>query len=118
MTIEELEQLWKDEIANHLIKLQDVQLDLSDVSIELHNASWCPDCVRESSELLAIKQALKDKAPQIALVNYEDKEHYMANKAELEVNCVPTIIASLNGQEYARIEENSNGELLNRLAQK
>ncbi|MBB6523872.1 thioredoxin family protein [Pseudoteredinibacter isoporae] len=116
MTIEELEQLWQVEISNYRSQLNGLDLDLSDVHISLHNASWCPDCVRETSELLAIKQALKEKAPHITLISYEDKEHYMNNKSSLEVNCVPTIIASRDGQEYARIEENSQGKLLERLS--
>ncbi|GAA6154206.1 TlpA family protein disulfide reductase [Pseudoteredinibacter isoporae] len=116
MTTEELEQLWKPEIDQHLSKIQNMKQDFSDVEIIIHNASWCPDCVRETSELLAIKQSLQDKAPQITLISYEDKDYYMSNKAELDINCVPTIIAKRNGQEYARIEENSNGKLLEQLS--
>jgi len=111
MTIQELEQLWQKEIAEQQEKYRSIDLNLSDVKVELHNATWCPDCVRECSELLAIKAALGSKAPEISLISYEDKEHYMSNKANLDVNCLPTIIFKRKGKELKRIEENSNGKM-------
>lgn len=112
MTIQELEQLWQKEIAEQQEKYCDIDLNLSDVKVELHNATWCPDCVRECSELLAIKAALGSKAPEISLISYEDKEHYMSNKASLDINCLPTIVFTRNEQEFARIEEDSQGKML------
>ncbi len=112
MTTQELEQLWQSEIAEQLEKFRNIELNLSQVEIELHNATWCPDCVRECSELLAIKASLRDKAPKISLISYENKDEYMNNKASLDISCLPTIIFKRNGQEFARIEEDSKGKML------
>lgn len=112
MTIQALEQLWQKEIAKQQAKYRNIELDLSDVSIDLHNATWCPDCVRECSELLALKAALGSKAPEISLISYEDKEDYMNNKASLDISCLPTIIFKRGKLEFARIEEDSKGMML------
>lgn len=97
MTIEEMYRLaphWRELVESKISSFSDYDKDLGDYSVELHNATWCPDCERESSSLLAFVEALGEKAPKLIIFGYEDVEHYKKLKAsnQLSISCLPTII--------------------------
>lgn len=118
MNLNEIKQLWRSSIALSESELSSGDMDLSAVSVFIHNASWCPDCEREVSQLLSIDGQVSQGFREIVLESYEDKESYKAEKSkgQLKISCLPTIIFYRKGVEVARIEEDSNGEMLRLLS--
>ncbi len=105
---------WRELVANRRNELEakEVELSLESISIDIHNASWCPDCERETVELMALLE-INSKKVEINIYSYEDIQSYKAKKAEgsLPVKCLPTFIFKRDGEELARVEESSGGEL-------
>lgn len=106
---------WRELVNAKKVELlnQKISLDLNIDSIDIYNASWCPDCERETVELMALL-LLNSSPVKISIHSYEDLETYKENKKEgvLPIKCLPTFIFSTNDKEVVRIEENSNGQLL------
>lgn len=109
MTLSELQNLWASSITQQSNELP--SLDLTSLELVIHTASWCPDCVREVSELLALDKAASHGFKNVTLHSYEDKEDYMAKKsgAELGIDCLPTIMINDEQGEVALIKEDSRG---------
>lgn len=110
--------IWQQQIA---VAAQDPQFqacNLQGLSAVIHNATWCPDCEREVSQLLAIDKQAKSGFEKIDLHSYEDKAAYREGKqaSSLPISCLPTIIFYRDNQEVYRIEEDSNGEMATKLA--
>ncbi len=99
--------LWQNIIDSKVALYSDIANDLSNIRVTVHNASWCPDCEREVTDLLALAAALKEQAPAIQIISYEDKARYKAQKAQgqLAIKCLPTIIFNDSHKEIGRIEE-------------
>ena len=109
MTLPELQNLWASSITQQSNNLP--KLDLTSLELVIHTASWCPDCIREVSELLALDKASSHGFKSLTLHSYEDKENYMAKKSsgELGISCLPTIIINDKQGEVAVIKEDSRG---------
>jgi len=109
MTLAELQSLWASSITQQSKELPN--LNLTSLEVEVHTASWCPDCVREVSELLALNKAASHGFKNLTLHSYEDKEDYMAKKASgvLDISCLPTIMINHEQGEVAVIKEDSQG---------
>lgn len=106
---------WREFVIKRKQELLDrgVELSLGPISLDIYNATWCPDCERETVELLAL--LLLNSTPiDINIHSYEDIESYKEKKKEgsLPVKCLPTFIFKSNNKEISRIEENSNNKLL------
>lgn len=88
-------------------------LDLSDIKIIVHNGTWCSDCEREVTELLALCNVLKNNTPTFKLFEYEDKNLYIEQKKNdtLSVSCIPTIIFFKDNIQVGKVEECSNMSL-------
>ncbi len=88
------------------------------LEISLHNASWCPDCEREVTDLLAWLTTLNDETISFLAYEYEDKEKYKREKKEnlLSINSLPTIIFKKDNKEIMRIEEESRIDFLNEVS--
>lgn len=102
---------WCEQIqkaASKYYNLDDI-IKLKDIKITLHNATWCPDCQRESIEVLAFLEANKNLNIEFELISYEDKENYKDSKTKgiLPIKCLPTIIFTnaKNANEILKIEE-------------
>ena len=101
---------WQNLVEDKSKNYSDIQGDFSSFSIIVHNATWCPDCERETVELLALCRALGEKAPSLEIVHYEDIEEYKKAKAQktLPISCLPTIIFLKDENELGKIEEESD----------
>ncbi len=119
MTLAELKHLWASLIddASHNIAT-DVN-DFKALKVVIHNATWCPDCEREVSELLALDAQAIQGFDNITLYSYEDKADYKQRKAaaELPISCLPTLIFYRADQEVLCIKEDSAGQLSSLLQQ-
>jgi|GEM_PF-1768115 len=111
MTLAKLASRWSKSIARAAQTYQDHELDLSQYKVELHNASWCPDCEREVSDLLGLQQANTLKFAAIELHSYENKASYQQQKQtnSLPIKCLPTIIFYRADTLVLTVEENSHG---------
>ncbi len=114
MNLDDVKNLWSASIEAAQIGLSVEDQVYRDIGVVVHNASWCPDCEREVSYLLAVDAQAQEGFGDIALHSYEDKESYRLGKQSgtLPINCLPTIIFSLGDKEFYRIEEDSAGELM------
>ena len=102
---------WKSLVKSQLSMFNNYPKDLSEFSVELHNATWCPDCERESSALFAMVESLGGKAPKLKIIGYENIQEYKQLKTskKLEISCLPTIIFKNSNQEAVlSINEKSN----------
>lgn len=92
---------------------KNTNLKLETISIDIHNATWCPDCERETVELIALLE-INSTTVEINIYSYEDLQSYKDKKKEgsLPVKCLPTFIIKSHNKEIARIEEDSNNKLL------
>lgn len=101
---------WRSLVDSKKQNYTDIRDDYSNFRIVVHNATWCPDCVRETTELLAFVEVLGAKAPSLEIIPYEDINDYKEKKLSgvLEITCLPTIIFSNNDGELGRIEEKSD----------
>lgn len=111
MTLAILAARWSKPIARAAQTYQGNSLDLSQYKVELHNASWCPDCEREVSDLLGLQQANQQEFGAIELHSYENKAAYQQQKqsASLPIDCLPTIIFYCAGKPVLTIKETSGG---------
>lgn len=109
MNLTELQELWQENILAQVPKLP--ALTLNELDIEVHNATWCPDCVREVSELLALANNAAANFKSITLNSYEDKAQYQEGKKDgsLTINCLPTIRIHRQGELVLEILEDSKG---------
>jgi len=100
---------WVSLVESKVEKFLDLKDDYSDIEILVHNATWCPDCVRETTDLLAMQRALGKNSPSVSIIHYEDFKEYKLQKGlgTLEISCLPTIIFKKKGVELGRIEEKS-----------
>jgi thiol-disulfide isomerase/thioredoxin len=99
---------WRQITESKTAQYKSFSKDLSNLSIIIHNASWCPDCEREVTDLLAFLSTQKNKPHKVEIHNYEDKELYKKMKSEknLSISCLPTIIFNdKNSNSIATIEE-------------
>ncbi|MGB1237636.1 MAG: TlpA family protein disulfide reductase [Pseudomonadales bacterium] len=114
MTLDDLHTLWAEQIARTRLAMEVKDADLSALHVQLHNATWCPDCERESTVLLALSQGAAKGFGVLELNSYEDKAAYQSAKADgrLSVDCLPTLIVKREGKEVLRIEEDSQGGLV------
>lgn len=100
---------WSENIQQEKENYRNLEnlVKLKGVTVILHNATWCPDCKRESVSLLAFLEANKELDIKLELISYEDRELYKANKRDgkLGIECLPTIIFSRLSNEIFRIEE-------------
>jgi len=119
MNLNDIKQLWSSSIEQATNKISQQQCDLGKLSVVIHNASWCPDCEREVSLLLALNQQASRSFAEVTLYSYEDKEQYKQKKlaGELAITCLPTLIFYQQDKEVMRIEEDSAGQLVEKLAQ-
>jgi len=108
---------WKDVVNRKLKGIENSNQDLSEIKVIMHNASWCPDCEREVTELLALCESLKNKSPKLELISYEDKEEYKKKKSQgkLSITALPTFEIIKNDILIGKIIEKSNGGFLNHL---
>ncbi|PIK15801.1 hypothetical protein [Halobacteriovorax sp. JY17] len=113
---------WEDivELKRREFLRNENSLSLEDISIEVHNATWCPDCEREITGLMALILLSAEK-PILKIYSYENREEYRSKKLSglLSTECLPTIIFKKNEVEITRVLEDSKGrllELLNSLA--
>ena len=92
---------------------KNANLQLQTISIDIHNATWCLDCERETVELIALIE-LNSTTVEINIYSYEDLQSYKDKKKEgsLPVKSLPTFIMKSHNKEIARIEEDSNNKLL------
>ncbi|OUR94229.1 hypothetical protein A9Q84_18170 [Halobacteriovorax marinus] len=103
-------ELWESKILSKMNLFSDFQGDYSEFHITLHNATWCPDCERESTDLLAMIKVLDKSSPKLEIIHYEDRAEYKDKKdrGQLSIHCLPTIIFHDKLQrEIGRIEEQS-----------
>jgi len=103
-----LNELWNTIIEQKANHYKDCKEDLSEINVVLHNATWCPDCVREATDLLAMIKVMGKRAPKLTVISYEDKSDYKEKKSLnlLPIKCLPTIVISTKGEvEIGRIEE-------------
>lgn len=109
MTLSELQSLWASSITQQSNELPN--LDLASLEIEVHTASWCPDCVREVSELLALDKAASRSFKNVTLLSYENKDDYIAKKSSggLNISCLPTIVIKDQHGGIEVIKEDSRG---------
>ena len=117
MNLNEIELLWASEIDAAKSKLTGTVIDLSELSVVVHNASWCPDCEREVSYLIALNKQASSGLEDITVHSYEDKAAYQQGKlsGELQIRCLPTLIFYRQGKEVLRIEEDSEYKLVDSL---
>lgn len=117
MNLNDIKQLWAAPITDAAELLTQQDNDLSKLSVVIHNASWCPDCEREVSLLLALDAQASHGFANVTLHSYEDKEEYKQKKlaGELAITCLPTLIFYSQDQEVMRIEEDSSGLLVEKL---
>ena len=89
-----------------------LSISVKDLSIEVHNATWCPDCVREVTELMALITLCQNPIT-LKVISYEDREAYKDAKenGRLPIDCLPTIIFKKSDKEICRVKESSNGDL-------
>ena len=113
MTLTDIQHLWAQPISAAKQTIQTNHNDYHEYIAVIHNASWCPDCEREVSLLLALDGQSSSGFKQISLHSYEDKESYQRLKREgsLDISCLPTLIFYRRGTEVLRIEEDSAGQL-------
>lgn len=107
---------WRALAEEKMSKYQGLNTDLSHFHLDIHTASWCPDCEREITELMALIWTLKDFAPSLNTIqHYENKDEYKQKKQAgvLNIKAVPTIIIKdANKLEINRIEEVIDGPLI------
>ena len=117
MTLNDIKQLWSTPIKDAAVTISHQIGDLAELSAVVHNASWCPDCEREVSLLLAIDEQASRGFENITLYSYEDKADYQQKKlaGELAITCLPTLVFYRQGEEVMRIEEDSAGQLVESL---
>ena len=117
MNLNDIKQLWSSSIKDAKDKISLQKSDLGKLSVVIHNASWCPDCEREVSQLLALDELASHSFANVTLYSYEDKEEYKQKKlaGELDVTCLPTLIFYVQNKEVMRIEEDSAGQLVETL---
>jgi thiol-disulfide isomerase/thioredoxin len=101
---------WREIVNSKLQNFSDINDDFSSIKVVVHNGTWCPDCVRETTDLLAMVESLDNRAPSLEVIAYEDIEDYKVKKSSgtLPIKCLPTMIFYKNGDEIGRIEEKSN----------
>lgn len=118
MNLNDIKKIWEENISVAKSSHSNAKNDFQGISVSVHNATWCPDCVREVSELLALDEQANTGFEEIILHSYEDSEQYKIAKAngELSISCLPTLIFQRGEEEVLRIEEDSNGQLANLLA--
>lgn len=110
MNILKLIPAWGELIQNRSPSVFEGELSkLDGLQITIHNATWCPDCQRETIDLLAFLLRNKIQGLQISVISYEDKQDYKNKKInnELTIRCLPTIIFLKNNIEVHRINEKS-----------
>lgn len=119
MTLTDIRRLWAQPISNAKQQIPANHSDYHEYTVLIHTASWCPDCEREVSQLLALDEQASHGFEKISLHSYEDKESYQRLKGEggLDISCLPTLIFCHRGEEVLRIEEDSAGQLAARLQQ-
>jgi thiol-disulfide isomerase/thioredoxin len=117
MTLNDIKQLWSTPIKDAAETVSQQIGDLGELSVDIHNASWCPDCEREVSLLLAIDELASRGFENMTLFSYEDKTDYRQKKlaGELSITCLPTLIFYKQGEEVMRVEEDSAGQLVESL---
>ena len=117
MNLNDIKQLWSSSIKEATDKISQQKNDLGKLSVVIHNASWCPDCEREVSLLLALDHQASASFAKVTLHSYEDKEQYKQRKlaGELAISCLPTLIFYKQDKEVMRIEEDSAGQLVEKL---
>lgn len=109
---------WEDLSISKRSSYAGVTLDLSDYTFIVHNATWCPDCERELTELMALCDELGiDRSPKLVLKSYENIEEYkvLKGRGQLEVSCLPTIEVNKNSVVIGKVEETSSPNLLTNL---
>jgi len=113
MTLNDIKQLWAKPIKDATETISHLIGDLGELSVVVHNATWCPDCEREVSQLIALDEQASRRFENITLYSYEDKADYQQKKlaGELAITCLPTLIFYKQGEEVMRIEEDSAGLL-------
>jgi len=118
MNLNDIKQLWSAPIKVATDTISQQIGDLGKFSVVIHNASWCPDCEREVSLLLAIDEQASVPFENVTLYSYEDKEDYQQKKlaGELAVSCLPTLVFYRQDEEVLRIEEDSAGQLVELLS--
>ncbi len=119
MNLDDIKQLWQTTIDAAKSDLPVEDKNYQSLTVAIHNASWCPDCEREVSQLLAVDAQAAKGFGELVLHSYEDIESYKAGKkaGSLSITCLPTIIFYRDEQELFRVEEDSAGQLVAMLAQ-
>ncbi len=106
---------WRELVDIRTKELQDkdTKLSLDSISIDIHNATWCPDCERETVELMALL-SINSTPVEINIYSYEDLQDYKEKKKNgaLPIKCLPTFIFKRDSKELTRIEEDSSNKLL------
>ncbi|MEH6446621.1 MAG: hypothetical protein V7784_22215 [Oceanospirillaceae bacterium] len=119
MNLIEIKHLWSQQIDDAKLNVPAKQDNYNTLTVTIHNASWCPDCEREISQLLALDAQAEQGFDAITVHSYEDIADYKKRKiaGELAISCLPTIIVYRQGLEVLRIEEDSAGQLSSQLQQ-
>ncbi|EQC47474.1 hypothetical protein [Bacteriovorax sp. Seq25_V] len=93
------------------------EVDFDNLEVDIHNASWCPDCEREVTDLFAWLNVVESDLIKLNIFEYEDKELYKSQKLNgcLSIKCLPTIIFKKSGLELLRVEEISDNNFLNEI---
>lgn len=119
MKLNDIKKLWKKTIDTAKSELPIEDKNYQSITVDIHNASWCPDCEREVSTLLALDAQSSQGFGELNLHSYEDKENYIAGKqsGSLSITCLPTIIFYRDKKELFRVEEDSQGQLITLLSQ-
>lgn len=113
MNLTDIKKMWESHISEAKSDLSTNNLGYLGLSVDIHNATWCPDCEREVSLLLALDESAQPGFDAVNLHSYEDINVYKDGKAKgaLEISCLPTLIFYRKGEEVLRIEENSYGKM-------
>mgnify|MGYP000577873826 CR=1 FL=1 len=119
MNLDDIKELWQTAINAAKSELPFEDVSYQSLTVDIHNASWCPDCEREVSLLLALDAQASKGFGELVLHSYEDKESYKARKqsGSLSITCLPTIIFYRDEKEIFRVEEDSAGQLIHLLSQ-
>ncbi|MFT5709124.1 MAG: thiol-disulfide isomerase/thioredoxin [Oceanospirillaceae bacterium] len=119
MNLIEIKHFWSKQIADAKLNVPANLHNYKTLTVTIHNASWCPDCEREVSQLLALDAQAEHGFDSITVHSYEDIEDYKKRKiaGALVVTCLPTLIFYQEGQEVLRVEEDSAGQLSSQLCQ-
>jgi thiol-disulfide isomerase/thioredoxin len=117
MNLNDIKNIWAKPISEAKSRLSISNQNLQGLSVDIHNATWCPDCEREVSLLLAINENAQPAFDTLSLHSYEDINVYKEGKVKgtLEISCLPTLIFYRKGEEVLRIEEDSAGKLASQI---